>query len=78
MRLGPQSKGGTMDDFFFLGKRVRILPTADSDLGKLHAGEHGEIVHQTGTIREGIREYTIRLDDGELIPLKPHEVEILY
>ncbi len=39
---------------------------------------YGEIVTQVGTIQEGVREYTVRLDDyGETIPLKPGEVEIL-
>jgi hypothetical protein len=61
----------------FLGRRVRILSTAESDLGQLHAGEYGEIIVQTGTIQEGIREYTVRLDSGEQIDLKPTEVEIL-
>jgi hypothetical protein len=61
----------------FLGRRVWILPTADSEQGKLHAGEHGEIVAQGGTIQEGIKEYTVRLESGESILLKPHEVEIL-
>jgi hypothetical protein len=36
----------------FLGRRVRILPTADSDLGQLHAGEYGEIRRQVGTLQE--------------------------
>lgn len=65
-----------MDDHF-LGRRVRILPTADSEQGELHAGEYGEIVHQVGSLQEGVREYTIRLGDGEAIHLKPSEVEIL-
>ena len=64
-------------EHFFLGRRVRILPTADSELGRLHAGEYGEIVHQVGSLEEGVREYTIRLGDGETISLKPGEVEIL-
>jgi hypothetical protein len=64
-------------DRFFLGKCVRIWPTADSELGTLHAGEYGEIVTQVGTMQEGIREYTVRLGDRETIPLKPDEVEIL-
>ena len=61
----------------FLGRRVRILPTAESDLGQLHAGEYGEIIVQVGTLQEGVREYTVRLDSGEQISLKPAEVEIL-
>jgi hypothetical protein len=61
----------------FLGRRVRILPTAESDLGQLHAGEYGEIIHQVGTLREGVRGFTVRLDSGEQIALKPTEVEIL-
>jgi hypothetical protein len=60
-----------------LGRRVRILPTADSELGRLHAGEHAEIVRQIGTLEEGIRGYTVRLSDGEEIDLKLSEVEIL-
>ena len=61
----------------FLGRRVRILPTADSDLGQLHAGEYGEIRRQVGTLQEGVKEYEVRLDSGEALILKPTEVEIL-
>lgn len=61
----------------FLGRRVRILPTADSDLGRLHSGEYGEIERQVGTLQEGVREYGVRLDSGESLSLKPTEVEIL-
>ncbi len=61
----------------FLGRRVRILPTAESDLGQLHAGEYGEIIVQVGMLQEGVREYEVRLDSGETLPLKPTEVEIL-
>ncbi len=61
----------------FLGRRVRILPTAESDLGQLHAGEYGEIIVQVGMLKEGGREYEVRLDSGETLPLKPTEVEIL-
>jgi hypothetical protein len=60
-----------------LGRCVRIWPTADSELGRLRAGQYGEKVTQVGTIQEGAREYTVRLGDGETIPLKPDEVEIL-
>jgi hypothetical protein len=60
-----------------LGRYVRIWPTADSEFGRLRAGQYGEIVTQVGTIQEGVREYTVRLGDGETIPLKPGEVEIL-
>jgi len=61
----------------FLGRRVRVRPTADSEQGRLHAGKYGEIEQQLGTLEEGLRGYYVRLDDGETISLKPHEVEIL-
>jgi hypothetical protein len=64
-------------DRFFLGRWVRTWPTPDSELGRLHAGEYGEIVPQVGTIQEGGKEYTVCLGDGETISLKPSEVEIL-
>ena len=63
--------------FESLGRRVRILPTADSELGRLHAGEHGKIVRQIGTLEEGIRGYTVRVSNGEEIDLKLSEVEFL-
>jgi hypothetical protein len=40
----------------------------------VHAGEYGEIVTQAGTAQEGIKEYTVRLDYGETVPLRPGEV----
>jgi len=61
----------------FLNRRVRILSTASSDLGRQHAGEHATIVHQVGTLEEGVRSYTVRLDNMEMISLQPDEVEIL-
>jgi hypothetical protein len=63
---------------WFLGRRVRVLPTAGTEQGRLHAGEYGEIEHQVGSLEEGVREYTVRLDGGETISLKPDEVEILH
>jgi hypothetical protein len=61
----------------FSGKRLRISLTADSEQGQLHAGEYAVIVVQMGTIQEGIREYSVRLDSGKVIDLKPSEVELL-
>ncbi len=66
-----------MHGTWFLGKRVRVLSTAGTEQERLHAGEYGEIVHQLGTLEEGVREYTVRLDSGDTITLKPDEVEIL-
>jgi hypothetical protein len=61
----------------FLGRRLRISLTADSEQGQLHAGEYAVIEVQMGTIQEGIREYSVRLDSGKVIDLKPSEVELL-
>jgi hypothetical protein len=61
---------------FNLRKRVRIRSTANSELGQLHAGQYGEIIHFTAP--EGwVRYYTVRLDDGKTqLELKPEELEI--
>jgi hypothetical protein len=62
----------------FLGRRVRVRARPDSaEITREHADEYGEIVRQVGTIQEGIREYDVRLDGGDLLSLGPGEVEIL-
>jgi hypothetical protein len=61
---------------WFLGRQVKVSSTAHSELGRIHRDEYGRIEQQLGTIREGIRRYTARLDSGEVIDLQPDEVEI--
>ena len=61
----------------FLGRRLRISLTADSEQGQLHAGEYAVIEVQMGTIQEGIRGYSVRLDSGKQIDLNPNEVDLL-
>jgi hypothetical protein len=62
---------------YFVNRRVRILPTASSEEGLMHTGDYGKIVHQTGSIEEGIQPYLILLENMHQIELRPDEVEIL-
>ena len=62
---------------YFLNRRVRILPTAGSEEGLMHAGDYGKIVHQIGSIEEGTQSYLILLENMHQIELRPDEVEIL-
>jgi hypothetical protein len=66
-----------MHDRRDLGRRVRVLPTADSEQGRLHAGEGGTIEEQFGTVQEGLRGYHVLLESGKSIFLNPDEVELL-
>ncbi len=66
-----------MQGTWFLGRRVRVLPTGESEQGRLHGGEYGEIDQQAGSLEEGVRKYTVRLDSGKTITLKPGDLEIL-
>jgi hypothetical protein len=74
--MTSEAREARLMDRYFLGRCVRICPTADSELGRLHAGEYGEIVTKVDTIQEEVREYTVRLGDGETISLKAGEVGI--
>ena len=62
---------------YFVNRRVRILPTASSEEGLMHAGAYGKIVHPIGSIEEGIQSYLILLENMHQIELRPDEVEIL-
>ena len=62
---------------YFLNRRVRILPTASSEQGRMHAGDYGKIVHQSDSIEEGIQSYLILLENMHQIELRSDEVEIL-
>lgn len=73
--LADLSSGEPM---FNLGKRIRIRLTADSELGQLYAGRQGQIVEFAKDPETLIlKRYTVRLDDGTFLELKPDEVEIL-
>jgi hypothetical protein len=62
----------------FVGRRIRVRPRPDSaEITRERADEYGEIFGQAGTIQQGIRRYTVRLDSGEWLILGPDEVEIL-
>ncbi len=68
----------------YLGKRVRIdedeMADDRRDYGRRrYAGRVGEIVGVVpepggGTIQSGVRYFTVRLDDGEQIEVRPGEV----
>lgn len=69
-----------------LGRRVRVEDVEISDdqrvYGRTYAGREGEIEQwsreQTGGILlGGISSYTVRLDGGELITVKPEEIRFL-
>jgi hypothetical protein len=71
-----------------LGRRVRVEDVEISDrernYGRRYAGRVGEIQQASrepsppGAIAPGgIAHYTVRLDDGELLTLKPEEVRQL-
>jgi hypothetical protein len=69
-----------------LGRRVRIEGVEISDAGRVYgrryAGRVGRIEQVSwepgGRVAPGrISEYVVRLDDGELITVRPEEVRLL-
>jgi hypothetical protein len=63
-------------DTNMIGKRVRVLASATSDLARQHAGRVGTIQF-VDTTRAGLRHYRVAFEHGKEVMLQPKEVEVL-